>query len=142
MNIEIVAIETSGLDRTTDQILELAIARIDLSGSYFWHSPVAAPDLQLSPEIIEFHTKTGLIKDLLECRVTPQVALAQLKPCNLRLLWAGYFAKNFLPGIGCVDASGVLALAKLKDAGFAQDAAPNRALQKVQLLHRAVMNLL
>lgn len=144
-SIEIVAIETSGLDPKKEIVLEVAVARY-VVGQGFLHgqsSPIDPGDFDLSEQILAFHEKTGLIKDLLEERIPVQKAAEWLKPANLRIVWALDFARPFLQSSGlktalvsAIDARSIFELARvLVDS---PEQRPNRAGDKVMAVVEAL----
>jgi len=94
--VQFIAIETSGLDPCKDVILELGIATLSTEGldaeSYLIRPPA---EFDLSDQIVEIHTKSGLIHDLLRGE-SARLEDVSVPPAHLRICWAGGFAKGFL----------------------------------------------
>ncbi len=146
MIVELIAIETSGLEASKDVILEAAIGRWtekSFSGEAMCIDPGSH---DLSPEIIEYHTKTGLIQDLMKERATLSKASKLLGVANLRIVWARDFALPFLKGTpldaacNSVDSKALLALGRLKGCVPAYDVC--RAGDKVIMMKQALEGLM
>lgn len=96
--IEIMAIETSGLDPKKDIILEVAVLRLhkgEISGKAM---PIDPGDFEFENEIIAYHTRTGLFDDMVKEQSTLEEMAKLPGPSNLRVLWARDFAAPFLVG--------------------------------------------
>lgn len=96
MIIELLAIETTGLDPTTAQIVEWCVGQYDTeTGRVRGDSGTLLPEgCTMSEEVIAMHTRSGLLEAMATQAPTP---LPGPRLGGRRIVWARDFAMGFLP---------------------------------------------
>ena len=93
MLIEMLAVETSGLDPEKDHVLEWAAGRYDTRKRSCTtdHGYIIPPkDYQFSPEILTYHAE--LLPELFTAETSPML----VGPAHLRVMWSKAFCLPFL----------------------------------------------
>ena len=143
--IEIMAIETSGLDPKKDIILEVAVLRLHKGRVSGKSMPIDPGDFAFTDEIIQHHSRTGLLDALAQEQSTLEEMGKMLGSSNLRVLWAKNFAAPFLQETPlqvlehAADGTSILQLGRA--LGLAPDYDVCRAGDKVLLLAEVLKGL-
>jgi hypothetical protein len=134
MIIELLAIETTGLDPTVDRIVEWCVGAYDTeSGRVSGDSGTLLPDAAMSDDVIAMHMRTGLLAVMAANAPKP---LPSPRLGGRRIIWARDFSANFLPpewSAGALDGRQLVTLGRMLSKA-PQDDPIGRAESKVKFM--------